>query len=301
MSKLKHCISIDDFTQTELLKLLDLANQYEKQHKQPNKLKGGVVASLFFEPSTRTRLSFEAAVKYMGGNVVGFASGTVSSVQKGESLEDTIRTVMNYSDAIVMRHPDNGSAKLGASVSTVPLINAGDGSNEHPTQTLLDVYSILKTQKRLDGLNIGLAGDLRYGRTVHSLIKAMKDFGVHFVVVAPGPMQLSQEYLGLIENSKSTVEKREGFSDIDDLDILYMTRTQKERFKSQAEYDAVKDKLVLHKEDLGSVKKSFKVLHPLPRVNELDLAVDDHPAAYYFEQVRNGLFVRQALLETLML
>ncbi len=301
MTKLRHCISIDDFSQAELLKLLELAKTYEENPRQPNKMEAHVVASLFFEPSTRTRLSFESAVKYMGGQIIGFASGTVSSTQKGETLEDTIRTVMNYSDAIVMRHPEEFSAERAAKVSTVPIINAGDGSNEHPTQTLLDIYSILKTQGKLEGLKVGLAGDLKYGRTVHSLIKALKDFGVHFVMVAPEAIHLPQKYVDLIDESDSTVESREGFGKIDDLDILYMTRTQRERFEDHDVYEAIKDSLVLRKSDLGSVKKSFRVLHPLPRVNELDIDVDSHPSAYYFEQVRNGLYVRQALIETLVL
>ncbi len=301
MTKLRHCISIDDFDQAGLLKLLKQAQSYEDNPRKPNKLEAHVVASLFFEPSTRTRLSFESAVKYMGGNVIGFASGTVSSTQKGETLEDTIRTVTNYSDLIVMRHPENGSAIRAAEVSTVPVINAGDGSNEHPTQTLLDLYSIQKTQGTLENVTIGLAGDLKYGRTVHSLIKALKGFGVKFVMVAPEAIQLPKEYEDLINKSPSTLEAREGFESIDDLDILYMTRTQKERFDDPSEYEKVKAELVLRRSDLGSVKKNFRVLHPLPRVNELAIDVDTHPSAYYFEQVRNGLYVRQALIESLLL
>ncbi len=301
MSATKHCISIHDLTHSDILEILELAKSYEADHRQPKKLEAHVVASLFFEPSTRTRLSFESAVKYMGGQIIGFASGTVSSTTKGETLEDTIRTVMNYSDAIVIRHPENGSAERAAKVSTVPIINAGDGSNEHPTQTLLDMYSIQKTQGRLNNLNIGLAGDLKYGRTVHSLIGAMADSGVHFVLIAPEQVQLPQKYLEVIDESPSTYEIRKGFDELSDLDILYMTRTQKERFDNPAEYEAIKDSLILERSALENIKENLKVMHPLPRVNELSEEIDDHPAAYYFDQVQNGLYVRQALLEWLLL
>lgn len=292
----KHLISIDDLNKEDIVSILDRAKDFESNHTG-TQLTGKNIASLFFEPSTRTRLSFESAVKYLDGHVIGFASGTTSSTVKGESLEDTIRTVSQYCDGIVIRHPESGSAARAAAVASVPVINAGDGSNEHPTQTLLDLYSIRKTQGKLEGLTIALAGDLKYGRTVHSLIKSLLLFGAHFVLIAPDELQLPDKLIKLIDGCENcTYETRPDFSKISDLDILYMTRTQKERFDNEADYERVKQSLLLKVEHLKNSKDTLKVLHPLPRVMELDHAIDDHPAAYYFEQVKNGLFVREALM-----
>jgi len=292
-------ISINDFDKDKILQLLDSAKQFEKQRTNKN-LDGKVIASLFFEPSTRTRLSFESAIQYSGGKVIGFSDSSNSSQSKGESLEDTIKTVSCYCDGIIVRHPESGSAARAAKVSSVPVINAGDGSNEHPTQTLLDLYSIMQTQNTLEGLTIGLAGDLKYGRTVHSLIKSLLLFGANFVLIAPDELQLLQKLITLIEESDSTFESRPDFTNIKDLDILYMTRTQKERFEKDEDYERVKDSLKLELKHLEDVKDNLKILHPLPRVTELDFAIDDHKAAYYFGQVQNGLYVRQALLADLI-
>lgn len=296
---IKHLISIEDLSKQKILSILKKAEQFEKD-RSGKQLTGKIIASLFFEPSTRTRLSFESAILRLDGKVIGFSDSSNSSVSKGEVLEDTIKTVNKYCDAIVMRHPENGAAERASKVSDVPIINAGDGSNEHPTQTLLDLYSIQETQNNLGGLTIGLAGDLKYGRTVHSLIKAMLLFEAKFVLIAPEELQLPRKLVKLIEESSSSLETRDDFSKIDDLDILYMTRTQRERLKNPADYERVKDLLQLKLAHLENVKPNFKVLHPLPRVDEMEHAIDSHPSAYYFDQVQNGLYVRQALLVTLL-
>jgi len=300
---LRHCISINDLSKQDILKLLKLTEKYEKNHRQPNKLKSQVVASLFFEPSTRTRLSFESAIHNMGGRIIGFSDSGSTSTKKGESLEDTIRMAASYSDLIVMRHPENGSAARAATVSDVPVVNAGDGSNEHPTQTLLDLYSIQKTQGKLSGLKVGLSGDLKYSRTIHSLIKALAMFGKNdFVAISPDQIKLPSEYEDIIKSSGGTLESCTAFDEIDDLDILYNTRIQRERYDDADEIrQAINDLPCLRKANLKSVKSNFRVLSPLPRLDELDTDVDDHPSAYYFEQAKNGLFVRQALMDTLLL
>lgn len=296
----KHLVSIDDFTKNDLSRLLDRADEFRKRHTG-TELRSKVVASLFFEPSTRTRLSFEAAVKYLGGSIIGFSSGTTSSTAKGESLEDTIRTVASYSDLIILRHPEKGSASRAAAVSNVPIINAGDGANEHPTQTLLDLYSIKRTQRNgMDNLHIGIAGDLKFGRTVHSLIKAMSHWQTSYSLMSPKQVRLPKKYRDLIKQSGGKYTERTSFGDLSDLDILYMTRTQRERFENEEEYLKVKGSLILKPKHLSNTKPSLRVLHPLPRVDEIDLKVDEHPAVYYFDQVRNGLFMRQALLADML-
>lgn len=296
----KHLISIHDLSTDEILSLVERARHFS-QNKIGTGLQNKIVASLFFEPSTRTRLSFESAVKYQGGQVVGFASSTMSSVSKGECIEDTIRTVMAYTDAIVIRHPEEGAAQKAMEVSTVPIINAGDGANEHPTQTLLDIYTIAECQGTIEGITIGIAGDLKYGRTVHSLVNALAPMGVHFVFIAPEAITIPQKYLDMIDSTSSDYVQSQTFEPaINELDILYMTRTQKERFESDEAYNAVKDSLILTIDKLRGTKQNLKVMHPLPRVNELDHAIDSHPSAYYFQQVQNGLYMRQALLEQLL-
>ncbi|MCA9349692.1 aspartate carbamoyltransferase [Candidatus Saccharibacteria bacterium] len=296
---LKSLISIDDLSEAQINQLLKKAQQFELNHHS-DQLKGKVVASLFFEPSTRTRLSFESAISYLGGSVIGFASADTSSQSKGESLEDTIRAISQYADAIVIRHGEAGSASRAQAVSGVPIVNAGDGSNEHPTQTLLDLYSIQSTQGGLEGLNIALAGDLKYGRTVHSLVKALTRYRINFTLIADDYLQLPQDLVKLAQDSGCQVQFRSSIGQLDKQDILYMTRVQKERFDDPAKYFEVAGRLKLSLEDLVDTKETFRVLHPLPRVDEIDLAVDKHPAAYYFEQVRNGLYVRQALLYTIL-
>ena len=293
----KDLISITDYSKDEYLKIMDLAAEFEANPNQ-NLLNGKVVASLFFEPSTRTRLSFETAINRLGGRIVGFADPDSSSATKGETLHDTIRMVSNYADLIVMRHPLEGAARYAAEVSPVPVINAGDGANQHPTQTLLDMYSILKTQGRLDNINIFMVGDLKYGRTVHSLIMALSQFeNPIFNFIAPKELQLPDEYkLYLKEQGIRYFEHREFTDIISEADIIYMTRVQKERFSDPIEYEKVKNVYILRNSMLKNTKPNVKILHPLPRVNEIHIDVDKSTKAYYFDQARNGVFTREAII-----
>lgn len=294
-------ISIADFNKAELLSLLDLAADFEKNPNQKI-MDGKVVATLFFEPSTRTRLSFETAVNRLGGRIIGFSDATTSSSVKGETLNDTIKMVACYADAIVMRHPLEGAARYASEVSPVPIINAGDGANQHPSQTLLDLYSIKKTQGTLENLTICLVGDLKYGRTVHSLIMAMSHFNPTFRFIAPKELRMPDEYKKFC-NKKGIkyTEQTELQGSFDDADILYITRVQKERFLDMMEFEKVKNSYTLKKEMLDNTKETLKILHPLPRVNEIDPDVDTSPKAYYFDQAQNGLYVRQAILSKLIL
>ena len=296
----KSLISIRDFSKDEILHVLEIAKEFEQNHEQ-NFLAGKVIACLFFEPSTRTRLSFEAAVNRLGARVIGFPDSRNTSVSKGETLEDTIKIVSNYVDMIVMRHPVEGAAAIAAGVSPVPVVNAGDGSNQHPTQTLLDMYSILQTQGTLDGLTINMVGDLKYGRTVHSLSEAMSDFDSHFVLTAPDELKMPQKYLDLLDRKHIPYEQTSSIEDhLNDCDILYMTRVQQERFPCKEDYDRVKDIYELTASMLGGVKKNMKILHPLPRVTEIATDVDSTPYAYYFEQARNGMYIRMAVISYLL-
>ena len=296
----KSLISIRDFSKDEILHILDVAKEFEKNHEQ-NFLAGKVIACLFFEPSTRTRLSFEAAVNRLGARVIGFPDSRNTSVTKGETLEDTIKIVSNYVDMIVMRHPVEGAAAIAASVSPVPVVNAGDGSNQHPTQTLLDMYSIRQTQGKLDGLTINMVGDLKYGRTVHSLSEAMSDFSPSYIFTAPDELKMPHKYLKELEEKHVPYEETESLEKhLDDCDILYMTRIQQERFPSKEDYDRVKDVYELTASMLGNVKPNMKILHPLPRITEIARNVDDTPYAYYFEQARNGMYVRMAVISYLL-
>ncbi|MCF8229941.1 MAG: aspartate carbamoyltransferase [Bacteroidales bacterium] len=296
----KNLISIGDYTNEERLKILDLAEEFEENPVQ-DILKDYVVATLFFEPSTRTRLSFESAASRLSAKIVGFTDAASSSVKKGESLKDTILTVSNYSDIIVMRHPREGSARYASEVSPVPIINAGDGANQHPTQTMLDLYSIRKTQGGLDNLNIAFVGDLKYGRTVHSLVIALCDYNTTFHLVSPVELKLPSYVKQHIKDRKL---KYYQYTELDEvipkLDILYMTRIQKERFSDPIEYERVKNAYILKNKMLEKSKDNLKVLHPLPRVNEIDVDVDANPKAYYFQQALNGVFVRQALLTSIL-
>ncbi len=296
----KSLVSIIDYTKDEYLKILDLAAGFEKQPKQTI-LEGYVIATLFFEPSTRTRLSFESAVNQLGGSIIGFSDIGTTSVTKGETLNDTIKIVSNYSDLIVMRHPLEGSARFASEVASVPVINAGDGANQHPTQTLLDMYSIQKTQGKLDGLNIFMVGDLKYGRTVHSLLMAMSQFQTTFNFISPDELKMPDKYLQHLDTLGLKYYEHKDFTDIiAEADILYMTRVQKERFSDPIEYERVKNVYILKNDMLENTKDNLKVLHPFPRVNEITEDVDNNMKAYYFTQARNGVFTRQAIITSIL-
>ncbi len=298
--KNRNLISISDYSREEFVKILDLAETFEKNPRQ-DLLKHHVIASLFFEPSTRTRLSFESAINQLGGKIVGFTDAASSSTKKGESLKDTILTVCNYSDLIVMRHPLDGSSRYAGEVSTVPIINAGDGSNQHPTQCLLDLYSIRKTQGTLDNLKIALVGDLKYGRTVHSLVEAMSHFNTEFHLVSPVELKLPSTVKRHIKKAGLAYYQ---YTELEDVmkfsDVVYMTRIQRERFSEPMEYEKVKNSYVLSRNMLHGSKNNMRVLHPLPRVNEITEDVDADPKAYYFQQALNGVYVRQALLTAIL-
>jgi aspartate carbamoyltransferase catalytic subunit len=294
-------ISITDFSKDDYLRIMELSAEFEKNPDQ-DLLKGKVVATLFFEPSTRTRLSFETAINRLGGRIIGFSDSSSSSVSKGETLHDTIRMVSNYADMIVMRHPLEGSARYASEISTVPVINAGDGANQHPSQTLLDMYSIMKTQGRLDNINIFMVGDLKYGRTVHSLLMAMSEFEKPiFNFIAPPELAMPDEYKRFLTNKGIRYFEHFEFTDIiSEADIIYMTRVQKERFTDPIEYEKVKNIYILRNKMLKKTKATMKILHPLPRVNEIHPDVDDNPKAYYFTQALNGVFTRQAIISHIM-
>lgn len=298
--KNKSLVSITDYSKQEILAILDLAAAFEAN---PNRktLDGKVIATLFFEPSTRTRLSFETAVIRLGGSIIGFSDASTSSSVKGETLNDTIHMVSCYADAIVMRHPLEGAARYASEVSPVPIINAGDGSNQHPSQTLLDLYSIKKTQGTLENLQICLVGDLKYGRTVHSLLMAMSHFNPTFKFIAPDELKMPEEYkIFCKKNNISYTESNDLIDNFNEADILYMTRVQKERFQDLMEYERVKNVYTLKKEMLNNSKDNLKILHPLPRVNEIDTDVDQNEKAYYFKQAQNGLYVRQAIISKVL-
>jgi aspartate carbamoyltransferase catalytic subunit len=298
--KKRSLVSIDDFSTEEILKVLDLAVEFEKQPVR-KLLEGKVIATLFFEPSTRTRLSFESAINKLGGKIVGFSDSASSSVSKGETLHDTIKMVSSYCDLIVMRHPIEGSARFASEVASVPVINAGDGANQHPTQTMLDLYSIRKTQGRLDDLNIFMVGDLKYGRTVHSLMMAMSRWNTTFNFIAPEELKMPDEFKLYLDNLGLKYYEHSDFTDIiSKADIIYMTRVQKERFSDPMEYEKVKNVYVLRNSMLENTKPNMRILHPLPRVNEIHTDVDSNPKAYYFEQALNGVYTRQAILCTLL-
>lgn len=289
-------VTIADLSKEKIMYLLEMAQEFEKY---PNRelLKGKVVATLFFEPSTRTRLSFETAANRLGARVIGFSDAKASSVSKGETLKDTVLMVSNYADVIVMRHYVEGAAQYASEVAPVPIVNAGDGAHMHPSQCLLDLYSIYKTQGTLDNLNIYLVGDLKYGRTVHSLITAMRHFNPTFHFIAPKELAMPDEYkLYCKEHGIKYIEHTDFNEDvIADADILYMTRVQKERFSDLMEYERVKNVYILKNSMLGKAKPNMKILHPLPRVNEIAYDVDDNPHAYYIQQAGNGLFAREAI------
>ena len=293
-------VSINDFSKAEQIRVLDVAAEFEKNPRQKI-LDDYVFASLFFEPSTRTRLSFESAISMLGGRIIGFTDAGSSSVSKGESLRDTIKTVNNYSDLIIMRHPLDGSARFASEVANIPVINAGDGSNQHPTQTLLDLYTIRQTQGTLEKLKVGFVGDLKYGRTVHSNVIAMTNFNCTYHLVSPIELKLpSSVKMHIKDNNLRYYQYTDLMEAIPLSDIIYMTRIQQERFSDPLDYEKVKNIYNLNKDMLKEVKSNMKVLHPLPRVNEIHTNVDDLPQAYYFEQALNGVYMRQALMSYIL-
>lgn len=296
----RHVLSINDLSDTQLECLLHTALKL-KNGSPPPLLRGKLIASCFFEPSTRTRLSFEAAVQRLGGQIIGFADGGTTSAKKGETLADTAGIISSYTtDAIVVRHPKDGAARVLAEFSAVPVINAGDGTNQHPSQTLLDLVTIYETQGTLQGLKIALAGDLKYGRTVHSLAQAMKRWGCEFAFVSPPslamPDYITEELdeVACAYTVLSSLEEAVAWAD-----VLYMTRVQRERFDEQ-EFAKIQGKFNLNAAMLSGAKPNFRVMHPLPRVDEIHPDVDDTPYAYYFQQAANGVFARQAILSLIL-
>ena len=293
----RNLVSISDYSKEKILQILDKSASFEKNPNQ-KLLEKKIVATLFFEPSTRTRLSFETAVNRLDGRIIGFSDASTSSSAKGETLKDTIKMVSHYADLIIIRHYMDGAARYASEVASVPVINAGDGANQHPTQTMLDLYSILKTQGTLEKLNICIVGDLKYGRTVHSLMMAMLHFNPSFTFISPDKLQIPDEYKLLCRNNN--IPYKEYFDlneeNISDADILYMTRVQKERFTDQFEYEKVKNVCILKNKLLDKTKPNMRILHPLPRVNEIENDVDENEKAYYFTQAKNGIFVRQAII-----
>ncbi len=293
----KSLVSIASLSKEKIMYLIEMAEQFEK-HPNRKLLDGKIAATLFFEPSTRTRLSFETAANRLGAKVIGFTDPKVTSSTKGETLKDTITMVSGYADIIIMRHFLEGAAQYASEVSPVPVVNAGDGANQHPTQTMLDLYSIYKTQGTLENLHLCLVGDLKYGRTVHSLLMAMRHFNPTFHFIAPQELEMPEEYKVYCRDHGIRYEEHRDFNEdiIAKADILYMTRVQRERFTDLMEYERVKDVYILKAAMLGKARENMKILHPLPRVNEIAYDVDDSPHAYYFQQARNGLYAREAII-----
>ena len=290
-------ISIEDLSREEIDYILKVSKNMEPlASKGSHMLEGKILATLFFEPSTRTRLSFEAAILKLGGSAIGFAEVDTASVKKGETLADTVRTVENYADIIALRHPLEGAAKLAAEFAKVPIVNAGSGSEEHPTQALLDLYTIQKEKGKIDGLKIALVGDLRYGRTVHSLAYALSLFDIELYLVSPESLKMRREVIKTIQGTIKVVEGADLDEVVPLVDVLYITRIQKERFPDPAEYAKVKGVYRIDLKTLSKAKKDMILLHPLPRVDEIAAEVDSAPQARYFQQVWNGIVVRMALL-----
>ena len=301
---MRHLMSPLDFSVEELDQILDLANDIEKHpDKYAHACAGKKLATLFYEPSTRTRLSFEAAMMNLGGNVLGFSSAASSSASKGESVSDTIRMVSCYADICAMRHPKEGAPMVAASKSSIPVINAGDGGHQHPTQTLTDLLTIRSLKGRLDNLTIGLCGDLKFGRTVHSLINALVRYdNVRFILISPEELRVP-DYIRedvLAQNGKEYKQVERLEEVMPELDLLYMTRVQRERFFNEEDYVRMKDFYILDKAKMALARPDMLVLHPLPRVNEISVEVDDDPRAAYFRQVQYGVYARMALILTLL-
>ena len=294
-------ISVASLSKSEINFILQKATEMQSiAEKGSDKLKGKILATLFFEPSTRTRLSFESAMLRLGGGVIGFAEPKVSSVAKGESLSDTIKTVDNYTHVIVIRHPEEEAAAEAAGAASVPVINAGSGSLEHPTQAILDLHTILTARGKIYGLNIALLGDLLYGRTVHSLIMALSNFDVKVYLISPEQLRIRRDVLKKVEGKIEYVEMADLKPILGELDVLYVTRVQKERFANLADYEKVKDAFVIDRSLLRGGNKDVVVMHPLPRVTEISTDVDDLPNAWYFRQMRHGIYVRMALLSLVL-
>ncbi|MGB9676967.1 MAG: aspartate carbamoyltransferase [Candidatus Bathyarchaeales archaeon] len=294
-------ISIKDFSREEIDYILRLSKAMEPlAQKGSDMLKGKILATLFFEPSTRTRLSFEAAMHKLGGSTIGFAEAEIASVRKGENLADTVRTVDNYADVIAIRHPLEGAARLAAEFAKVPIINGGSGAEEHPTQALLDLYTIVKEKGKIDGLKIAFVGDLRYGRTVHSLAYALSLYNIELFLISPETLKMRREVLQTIKERIPVTEKASLEGVISQVDVLYVTRIQKERFPDPAEYIKVKGSYKIDLQSLSKAKKDLIVLHPLPRVDEIAAEVDNTPHARYFQQVWNGIVTRMALLALIL-
>ncbi len=300
---MRHLLNITDFTVEEITEVLNLADDMIAHPRDYAACEQGkILATLFFEPSTRTRLSFESAMLSLGGSVLGFSSAASSSTAKGESLMDTIRTVSCYCDIIAMRHPKEGAPMAGSMKSEVPIINAGDGGHNHPTQTLTDLLTIRREKGRLDSMTIGLCGDLKFGRTVHSLVEAMSRYpGVRFLLISPPELRIPAYITKRLRARGVPFDEVETMEEVmPALDVLYMTRVQRERFFNEADYVRLKDTYILEPEKLTAAKPELSIMHPLPRVNEISVRVDDDPRAVYFKQVRNGRFVRMALIKTLL-
>ena len=290
-------VTIADLSKEKILYMIKLAQEFEK-HPNREIIKGKVVATLFFEPSTRTRLSFETEANRHGERIIELSDAKVTSATKGETLKDTILMVSNYADAIVMRHYIEGAAQYASEVAPIPIINAGDGAHQHPSQCMLDLYSIYKTQGTLENLNICLVGDLKYGRTVHSLIMAMRHFNPTFHFIAPKELAMPNEYKIYCKEHNIKYVEHTAFNEkiINEADILYMTRVQKERFSDLMEYEKVKNVYILKNDMLNNARDNMKILHPLPRVNEIEYEVDTNPHAYYIQQAQNGLYAREAII-----
>ncbi len=297
---MKHLISMRDVNTEDILKLIDLAGKIEKKEVEVS-MKGKLAALLFFEPSTRTHFSFETAVKKLGGETFSMSGTGSTSVKKGETLSDTLMTISQYADLIVMRHVIEGAARFASETVDIPVINAGDGTNQHPTQAMLDLYSIQKTQGTLKNLTIAMVGDLRLGRTVHSLSQAMSDFNPKFYFASPRHLQMPKYIKDDLRKKGVEFHEIEDIKEVmSELDVMYVTRIQKERFAVIEDYEKVKDSYIITRKLLDGVKSTFKIMHPLPRVNEIALDVDDTEYAYYFQQAKNGVFMRQAIITTLL-
>ncbi len=294
----KDIISMRDLSKEEILHILKISEEVEKDENKGELLKGKIISTLFFEPSTRTRLSFQSAAQRLGAQVLGFDSPDGSSVKKGETLSDTIKMAESYSDLIVVRHPLDGSARVAAEASKVPVLNAGDGVNQHPSQTLLDLYTILKEKKTLNNLKIAFVGDLKYGRTVHSLVKAISHFNPKIYFIAPEILRIPESILDDLTELGIEYEILEDFREcLADIDVFYMTRVQRERFPDEEEYEKVKGIYIISKENIiGKCKDDMIILHPLPRVDEINTDLDDTKHALYFKQAKNGVPVRQAMM-----
>ncbi len=297
----KHIISVNQFDDKVLLaNIFARAAEFKSMQPKdyPKPLQDKIIATIFYEPSTRTRLSFETAAQRLGGQIISTENAAqFSSAAKGETLEDSIRTINGYADAIVLRHPEIGSAQTAANISHIPIVNAGDGAGDHPTQALLDLFTIKEAKGKIDGLKIGLVGDLLNGRTVHSLVHLLSMYKPEIICIAPKKLQLPVKYQDILKQNNISYSLVESWDDcIDDIDVLYMTRIQKERFESVEDYNEHKDQFILNSTELKKAKKDLAIMHPLPRVNEIAIDIDDDPRAIYFEQARNGLFVRMALL-----